>query len=155
MASLPLNSNPAGVDTLLSSLVPNDLPLEASIWPPAPIYWLLFLAVLVVSALLVWRWIQYRDLNHALRHLETIRTDVPADEQPKVLHEFLRIAAHRWCDMPLSQTPDQFAVLVQQSLALDTQPKWVNAHYSNNPAALTDWQQVSLLVRIWFQGARR
>ena len=147
-STLNATANPAMVE-LLEQLAPNMAPAEASIWPLAPLYWVLLLVLVAVLASLVWWFWQGRRKRRYLKVIKRLAKVEDSTRQLQQLHALLRNAAAIAQPANKSLSDRRFAELVTQTLERTETPAWVNAHYRPNPTAQQALADADQLVRRW------
>lgn len=149
MANPQLNPGDPALATLLAQLEANTAPAAPGFWPPAPVYWLGVIALIIALIAGIWLWRRGRMRRRCLAALNSLRQEPDAERQLQQLHILLRNAAAQSASTHKTESAPAFAQLVRTTLNRTEVPAWVNAHYRPNARVEIDWREPRTLIKRW------
>lgn len=149
MANPQLNPGDPALATLLAELEANAAPAAPGFWPPAPVYWLGVVALVVVLSASIWLWRRGRMRRRCLSALKRLQQEPKGERQLQQLHILLRNAAAQRADSHKTESAPAFATLIGATLGRADPPAWVNAHYRPDARVEINWREARTLIKRW------
>lgn len=149
MANPQLSPQDPALATLLAELEANAAPAAPGFWPPAPVYWLSVIVLIVAIVAGVWLWRRGRMRRRCLSALKTLQQEPDAERQLQQLHILLRNAAAQRAPAHKTESAPAFAQRVRSTLNRTEVPAWVNAHYRPDAQVEIDWREPRTLIKRW------
>lgn len=149
MANPQLTPGDPALATLLEQLEANAAPAAPGFWPPAPVYWLSVMVLVVALVAGIWLWRRGRMRRRCLSALKRLQREPKGERQLQQLHILLRNAAVQRAGTHKTESATDFAKLVRATLGRAEPPVWVNAHYRPDARVEIDWREPRTLIKRW------
>lgn len=149
MANPQLTPGDPALATLLEQLEANAAPSAPGFWPPAPVYWLSVMVLVVALVAGIWLWRRGRMRRRCLAALKRLQREPKGERQLQQLHILLRNAAAQRAGIHKTESAIDFAKLVRATLGRAEPPGWVNAHYRPDARVEIDWREPRTLIKRW------